>query len=118
MSDTALSVGNNMEFSVASIATEVTINFNKIGTDSDTEKFPHATDINQCASCRKFTLRANQTITIIGMNGITFKDPVTVIINTAWTERFSEKFSAPIYKLKIRTTVDNTTIRIRWHGSN
>lgn len=117
MSDTALSVGNNMEFTVASIS-DVTIYFNKVGNDTDAEKYPHTSDINQTASCRKFTLRPNQTIQIVGMNGITFKDPVTVIINTAWTERFSEKFSAPIYKLVLRTTVADTTIRLRWHGSN
>ena len=116
MSDTALSVGNNMEFSVATAGTDVTINFNQTGNDTDTAKYPHTSDKNQTASCRKFTLRPNQTISILGMNEITFKDPITVIINTAWTERFDPKFNAPINKMKIRTSVDNTTIRIRWHG--
>ena len=115
MSDTALAVGNNMEFAVNSIS-DVTIYFNKVGTSTETEKYAHETDINQTASCRKFTLRPNQTIQIVGMNNVTFRDPITVIINTAWTERFDPKFNAPINKMVIRTTVASTTVRLRWHG--
>ena len=115
MSDTALSVGNNMEFSV-SVISDVTIYFNQKGTDTDIAKYPHASDINQTASARKFTLRANQTVQVVGINNVTFKDPITVILNTVWTERFDPKFNAPINKMIIRTTVTDTTIRIRWHG--
>mgnify|MGYP001584460985 FL=1 len=115
MSDTALYVGNNMEFVVASIS-DVTIFFNNTGADSDTEKYPHNSNINQAASARKIAIRPNQTIQIVGMDNVTFKDPITVIINTTWTERFSERFGKPISKMILRTTIADTTIRIRWHG--
>ena len=114
MSDDALFVGNNMEFTVADIS-DVTIYVAQIGNDTDNAKYPSTSDTKQTASARKFTLRANQTIQILGMNAITFKDPVTVIINTAWTERFNNTI---LSKMVIRTTVANTTIRIRWHGGN
>jgi len=115
MSDTALSVGNNMEFSVANVS-DVTVYFNQTGTDTDTAKYPHSSDNSQTASCRKFSLRANKTIQIVGMNNITFKDPITVILNTTWTERFDPKFNAPINKLVIRTTTTSTDVKLRWHG--
>ena len=114
MSDDALYVGNNMEFTVASIS-DVTIYFAQTGNDTDTAKYPHTSDSKQTASARKFTLRPNQTIKIVGMNNITFKDPTTVIINTAWTERFNNTI---LSKMVIRTETADTTIRLRWHGGN
>ena len=115
MSDTALYVGNNMEFTVDAIS-DVTIYFNKIGTDSDTENYPSSSDLNQTASCRKFALRADQTILIVGMDNITFKNPITVVLNTPWVEKFDTKYNAPISKMVIRTTVTGTAIKLRWHG--
>ena len=115
MSDTALYVGNNMEFSVDAIS-DVTIYFNKIGNDSETEKYPSISDLNQTASCRKFALRADQTIQIVSMDNVTFKNPITVVLNTAWVERFDTKYNAPIAKMVIRTATAGTAVKIRWHG--
>ena len=115
MSVTAHYVGNNREFTVNDIS-DVTLHFNQIGSDTDTVKYAHASDESKRAAARKFTLRANQTVQILGMDGITFTDPTTIIINTAWTERFSDKFGKAISSMAIRTTVTGTTVRIRWHG--
>lgn len=116
MGDSAQSIGNNRNFTVVTAGTEVTIYFNRIGTDSETEKYAHATDLTKTASARKFNIRATQTIQIISMDDLIFTDPIDVILNTSWTERMDPKFNAPISKMKIRTATDNTTVRLRWHG--
>ena len=116
MSDSAQSIGNNRNFIVATAGTEVTLYFNKTGNDTDTEKYAHASDSTKTASARKWNLRANQTIDVIKVDDLTFTDPLNIILNTAWTERMDPKFNSPISKITIRTSVDNTTIRVRWHG--
>ena len=105
-------VGNNMEFTVDAIS-DVTVYFNRVGNDSDTEKYPHASDTSKSFTAKRISIRTNQTIQLVEQNEIAFKDPLTIIINTEYRER---RDMAMINSIKLRTTVAGTTIRIRWHG--
>ena len=115
MGDSAQSIGNNRTFVVAALS-DVTINFNRVGNDTDTEKYAHASDILKSASSRKWWLRANQTLQIIKIDNLILTDPIDVILNTNHIERMDPKFNAPISKITIRTQTADTTVRIRWHG--
>ena len=105
-------VGNNMEFVVADIS-DVTIYFNEVGTNTLTDRYPHTSDNTKKFTAKRFLLRADQTIQILSINDFIFTDPVTVILNTPYRETREQGF---ITKMKIRTTVVNTLVRVRWHG--
>jgi len=108
------SIGENKEFGVNGIK-DVTIYFchtdstKTSANDTDTEKF-----FDRRGSLRVFTLRPDQTIQIVSIDDVTFTDPTTVIINTAYTENLGSPIA---FKMVIRTTVATTTnIKLRWRG--
>lgn len=105
-------IGNNMEFTV-DVISDVIIYFNKVGNDSDTEKYPDSSDTSKTSTAKRISIRPNQTIQLVEENGIAFKDSVTILINTEYTER---RELAMLNSIKLRTTVSGTTIRVRWHG--
>ena len=111
-SDDALYVGNNVEFTV-DVISDVTIYFNQTGNDSDIVRYPDSSDTKKTATAKRISIRPNQTIQIVGMNNLTFKDPITVIINTEHKERFDNPI---LNSIVLRTSVTGTTIRLRWHG--
>ncbi len=111
--------GDNKEFAVDGTKT-ININIGSSNTsanDTDTEKYfdnplstSEGTSFN---SAKAFFLRNDQTIQIIGMNGITFTDPITVTDNKGHREEFNQPW---ISKITIRTTLSTgstTKIKIR-----
>lgn len=103
-------VGDNKEFTVADIST-VTIYFNDSNTSADDTATNRYFDNGSLA--KAFTIRPNQTIQILSINGQTFTDPISVFINTVYTEKFD---TPTIFKMEILTTVANTHIRLRFRG--
>ena len=111
------SEGENKEFAIAALS-DVTIyindSSNTSANDTATAKYFDAQvdSITKSgfASARAFFLWADQTIKIVSMNGKTFTDPITVTINKG----IGENFDYPIiWKMKIRTTVVNTNVKLR-----
>jgi len=111
--------GDNKEFAVDGVKT-VNINFDSTKTsadDTDTEKY-FDNDLTTSGntpynSMRAFFLRNDQTIEIIGMNNVTFTDPVTIVLNKGHREEFNQ---ALIFKLTLKTTVatgTTTNIKLR-----
>ena len=107
-------VGENKEFTLASIQ-DVTIYFNGGSNGTNTSANDTATekyfDTNGAVSA--FCLRPNQTVQIISINGLTFTDPITVIINKSYTDHYE---SPLIFKMVIRPTVVGTSIKLRIKG--
>ncbi len=99
-----------------------TVNFNLDSSktsadDTDTEKYfdkplnlSEGTSFN---SAKAFFLRNDQTIQILGMNNVTFTDPITVADNKGHREEFNQPI---IFKITIRTTLSSgstTNIKLR-----
>lgn len=103
-------IGDNKEFTVTAVS-DVTVYFNDTYTsanDTATEKY-----FNNGSLVKAFTFRPNQTIQIVSLNGVTLTDPITIFINTVYTE----KYDVPtVFKMVIRTTVADTHIRLRTRG--
>ena len=99
--------GDNLEFNVAVIST-VTIHLNKVGTNSATDIYP---DTNNVRTARKFAILGDKSFHILGLNNKTFTNPKTVILNT-W---HAEKRNVPVIsRITIRTTADDTNMKLRW----
>ncbi len=105
--------GDNMEFGVDGTKT-VNINIGSTNTsanDTDTEKYfdnvLSASGSTSYNSAKAFFLRADQTITIIGINNITFTNPITVTDNKGHREEFNQPF---VFKITIKTAVASGTI--------
>ncbi len=111
--------GDNREFAVDGTKT-ININLDSSKTsanDTDTEKYfdnPLSTSTGTpFNSAKAFFLRADQTIQIIGMNNITFTDPITVVINKGHREEFNQPI---IFKLTIKTALgggSTTNVKLR-----
>ena len=107
------SEGDNKEFAIASIS-DVTVHFGTSGKtsadDTATDKYFDNTpgDIN---SAKGIFLRCDQSILVVGMNAITFTDPIFVAKDTSIKETFATPF---IFEMVIRTTVVNTNLKLRW----
>ena len=111
--------GDNKEFGVDGTKT-VNINIGSTNTsanDTDTEKYLDnalsASEGTPLNSAKAFFLRNDQTIQIIGMNNITFTDPITVTDNKGHREEFNQPY---IFKITIRTTLSSgstTNIKLR-----
>jgi len=99
-------VGDNIEFTAVDIA-DYTIWTNQTGTDTATTKFPSANPL----TARKIEIRTNQSADLVKLNTIEFTDPVTIVINKAHIE---QRNVPTINNMVIRTTVANTTIKVRW----
>ncbi len=116
MSWTDEGLGDNIEFTaVATGDYEIFLqhNSNTSANDTEFEKYPDNPDGTDGSgkTARKFTLRTNQSVDIVELNGVAFTDPITVIINKAHTELRNTPI---IFKMKIRTGVANTAIKVRW----
>lgn len=99
------SVGDNIEFTAVAIG-DYTLVFNATGTDSEFIKYATNT-----ITAGKFIIRTNQSALLVEENGIAFTDPITIILNKSHTET---RNTPAISKIKIRTTVANTAIKVRW----
>lgn len=106
MSQSEQRIGDNIEFTAVNIG-DYTIVFNTPGTDTEFSKF--ASGNTQTAS--KFIIRTNQSATLVEMNNIAFTDPATIILNKPHIET---RNTPVVGKIKIRTTVPNTAIKVRW----
>ena len=94
---------------------DVTIYFNGGAAGTNTSANDTATEkyFDTQGAVSAFCLRPNQTTQIISMNGLTFTDPITVIINTPYTDHYD----APLlFKMVIRPTVAGTSIKLRTKG--
>jgi len=102
----AESVGDNIEFTAVDIDT-YTITFNKTGTDTATSKFPTANS----QTARKFAIRTDKNVDLVEMNAIAFTNPVQITADQAHVENRNVPV---INKIKLRTTEETTTIKVRW----
>ena len=110
--------GDNKEFAVDGTKTiNIILDSNTSANDTDTEKYfdndLSATEGTPFNTAKAFFLRNNQTIQILGLNNVTFTDPVEVTLNKGHREEFNQPW---IFKIKIRTTVatgTTTNIKIR-----
>jgi len=98
--------GDNIEFTAVNID-DYEITFNKTGTDTATSKFVE----NNPRTARKFTIRANETTLLVQLNKVIFTNPSTITIDQPHREIRNVPL---INKMKLRTTVANTAIKIRW----
>ena len=105
--------GDNKEFGVDGTKT-VTIHINDStktsANDTDTDKYfdnqLNANSTAMCGSGTAFFLRTDKTITILGMNNITFTDPITVTDNKGHREEFNIRI---LETLTIKTTQSSGT---------
>ena len=85
--------------------------------DTDTDKY-FDNDLSESTgtpfnTAKAFFLRNDQTIQILGMNNITFTDPITVTDNKGHREEFNQPW---IFKITIKTTLSSgstTNIKLR-----
>ena len=107
-------IGENKEFTVVSIS-DVTVYFNggSTGTNTSANDTETAKYFDTQGLVKAFTFRPNQTIQIVSMNGVTLTNPISIFINTVYTEKFDV---STVFKLVVRTTVANTHIRLRVRG--
>ena len=103
-------IGDNKEFTVTDIS-DVTVYFNNENTsanDTATERY-----LDNGSLVKSITFRPNQTIHIVSINGVTMTDPISIFINSVYTEKYD---TPTIFKMVIRTTVANTHVRLRIRG--
>ena len=110
--------GDNIEFGVDGTKTvNINIDGNTSADDTDTEKyFDNSLSASQNTSfnaARAFFLRADQTIQILGINGITFTDPITVTDNKGHREEFNQPIITKITIKTGQTTGTTTNIYLR-----
>ena len=104
--------GKNLEFGVGTAGTEVTIYFTGGSTgdktssdDTETEKYT-----DSYGRVKYYQIRSDQAIQLLSINGNTFTDPISVTKNTGITEKLDTPL---IIKMTLRTTTDNTNVKIR-----
>ena len=101
--------GDNIEFTAIDTGEYeifLTHNTKTSADDTATEKYP-----NNPKTARKFIIRTNRSTDLLELNGVTFTNPITIILNKAHIET---RNNASIFKMKLRTSVENTTIKVRW----
>ena len=99
--------GDNIEFTAVDIG-DYTIYLNKTEIDTATEKYAQ----NNPATARRISIRGDQSMLQLGENGVTFTNPMTIIANKEATEKRDVPF---LSQIKLRTTVANTAIKVRWN---
>ena len=109
-------IGDNLEFTAVNTGDyEIFLQHNTNTSANDTEfrKYPDNPDGRDGSgqTARKFEIRTNETVDLTELNGIAFTDPITIIIDKAHVE---QRNVPVIFKMKIKTTVANTTIKVRW----
>ncbi len=101
--------GDNIEFTAVEVGEYeifLTHNTNTSANDTATEKYP-----DNPKTARKFQIRTNQSIDLLELNGVAFTNPIAILINKAHIEA---RNNASIFKMKLRTGVANTAIKVRW----
>ena len=96
-------VWENIEFVGGSNET-ITVDVLNSGTETSNAKF-----LNLQRSANGFILRPTDNIQIISINGVTFRDPITVAINTTWS---APTHIARFQKIVIKTLNASTTVRL------
>ncbi len=106
-------LGDNREFNV-NTASDVTINFvggsTGILTSADDTATTKYTNIP--GAVKSFFLRVDKTVQIVSMTGVTFTDPITVIINKSHKESFTNGI---VTTMIIRVLTSDTNIKLRFH---
>ncbi len=101
--------GDNIEFTAVNTG-DYTIflqhNDNTSANDTEFTKYP-----DNSLTARKFEIRTNQNVDLVELNGRAFTNPATIIINKPHIETRNLPI---ISKIKIRTSVPNTAIKVRW----
>ena len=104
-------VGDNKEFAVDGVK-DVTVHFVNPGLtsadDTETDKY-----MNHAVSTMKYSIRNDQTVLLVGVNGRVFTDPVTIILNKGHKEDFKVQV---VGRIVLRTTVASgtmTNIKVR-----
>ena len=105
------SVGDNKEFTLLT-TDEVTVYLND-STKTSADDTASSKYFNTWGAVKYFCLRTDQTIHITSMNGITFTDPITVLINKSHTEKFDTPM---VIKMCLKSTVAGTNVKIRVRG--
>ncbi|MBI4406631.1 hypothetical protein HY571_01835 [Candidatus Micrarchaeota archaeon] len=102
--------GENKEFGVATIS-DFTVHFaNNSGlTSADDTAINKYVDVQ--INANKFNIRADQTVLLVSVNNRTFTSPVTIIVDKGHTETYNSPF---VSKIVLRTTVENTNIKVRF----
>ena len=103
------SVGDNREVTIPTAGTTVVFYIQSDSTQADDTTTAKYFDELTTAG-HKIAIRVNQTVNILGMNGTTFTDPITIAKDSSYTETDS---GIGYTQLTIRTTVANTLIRMR-----
>ena len=102
-------VGDNKEVTIPTAGTTVVFHFQSTNTStSDTTTAKYFDNIS--TSIHKFQLRTDQTIHIVGMNGTTFTDPITVAKDSNYTEKDS---GIGITQMTVLTFTANNILRLR-----
>ncbi len=108
--------GDNIEFTAVNTG-DYTIylqhNTRTSANDEEFIKYPNNQDglDGSGLTAIKFTIRTNQSVDLISLNGIVFTNPTTIIINKAHTETRRVPI---IGKMVIRVGVVKTTLKVRW----
>ena len=103
-------IGDNKEFAISTAGTEVTIHLQTNETKTSADDTVNDVYFNTPRRRKKFQIRNDQSIQVLGINDFTFTDPESVPKNVG----IIEKFDTPIItKIKIKTTTDNTNIKVR-----
>ena len=115
MSGTIETVGENIEFAIATAGTEVTIYFTggasgdkTSANDTVTEKYT-----DNYGAVKAYVIRANQALQVLSINGIEFTDPISMVANSSITEKLD---TPVITKMVIKTSTDDTNVKIRVRG--
>jgi hypothetical protein len=108
-------VGENIEFAVGTAGTEVTVYFTGGAAGDKTSADDTATEkyTDNYGAVKAYCLRPNEAVQIISINDITFTDSISIAADTSITEKLD---TPVIYKMKIKTTTDNTNIKLRVRG--
>lgn len=109
-------IGDNIEFTaVATGDYEIFLQNNNLSSANDTEfkKYP-GTQIEVGGfglTGRKFEIRADKNIDLVGLNGIDFTNPAQI---TADKPHVENRNVPSIVKMKIRVPSATTMIKVRW----
>lgn len=106
MSERLETIPDNVEFSVPTANTEVTINFFNAdaytsANDTETNKY-----FDRNSTRNRYSIGANKAILITKYNGVALTDPLPIVAN--FTN--SESDCGGLSSITIKTTVDSTSV--------
>ena len=112
-------IGDNKEFAVPNISDgDVTIYFYNASGNTSANDTATAKYMNNNRPIIGFAVRTDQVILITKLAERTLTDPITVPANGSYSESWYENLQhiSKINSMTIRTTVDNTNVKIRVKG--